>query len=415
MKLAASFSISEFTNPSGEVVFRVSGTLEGKRVRKNFPTRAEAKAEADVLELQRLQADSGLRPILTRLTDTQAHEAEAAFRRLEGRTRSLLFYLDIGLANHRDALCDTKLTEAAKAYLALREQDHKQGNLSHRQYTSFRCELRALETAFLGKAVSELAAADLEAFFKRKSASKKTYNNRRGLIGAFLRYCLLKDWVGTNVIEKVPFYRGIGHRRGSAKTLTAEECAEMMEWVETRQGGVLVPFAALCLFAGVRPDLYEGEISKLQPEHVRLDTGVILIEPDVSKVRMKRAITIQPNLAAWLRAYPLEKFPIWPRGFRRLRLEFRKKFKLSHDVLRHTFISMFVGKFRSLGEAALQAGNSETIIRKHYLDLKSKEEAERFFAIRPKHCSAPGLAAPGSPAHSKPAGRTGKSVLPVAA
>jgi hypothetical protein len=37
-----------------------------------------------------------------------------------------------------------------------------------------------------------------------------------------------------------------------------------------------------------------------------------------------------------------------------------------------------------MGEAALQAGNSESIIRKHYLDLKSPAEAEQFFGILPK-------------------------------
>jgi len=51
--------------------------------------------------------------------------------------------------------------------------------------------------------------------------------------------------------------------------------------------------------------------------------------------------------------------------------------------MRHTFISMFVAKFRSMGEAALQAGNSETIIRKHYFDLIDAEEADRFFGIYP--------------------------------
>lgn len=45
---------------------------------------------------------------------------------------------------------------------------------------------------------------------------------------------------------------------------------------------------------------------------------------------------------------------------------------------------MFVAKYRSMAEAALQAGNSETIIRRHYLDLKSTEEAERFFGILPQ-------------------------------
>ena len=45
---------------------------------------------------------------------------------------------------------------------------------------------------------------------------------------------------------------------------------------------------------------------------------------------------------------------------------------------------MFVAKFRSIGEAAIQVGNSENIIRKHYLDLKSPTEAEQFFGIRPQ-------------------------------
>jgi integrase len=157
-----------------------------------------------------------------------------------------------------------------------------------------------------------------------------------------------------------------------------------MDWAEKERQGALVPFITLCLFAGIRPDPYVGEIAKLEPKHVRLDTGVILIEPEVSKVRMKRAVTIQPNLAAWLATYPLDRYPIMPRGFRRIRMRFRKRFNLSHDILRHTFVSMFVAKFRSMGEAALQAGNSESIIRKHYLDLKSPAEAENFFNILPK-------------------------------
>ena len=69
----------------------------------------------------------------------------------------------------------------------------------------------------------------------------------------------------------------------------------------------------------------------------------------------------------------------------------REKFNLTHDVLRHTFISMFVAKFRSIGEAAIQAGNSEGIIRRHYLDLKSKEEAEQFFGILPQRRSSVGI------------------------
>ena len=156
-----------------------------------------------------------------------------------------------------------------------------------------------------------------------------------------------------------------------------------MTYVEGFQNGRLVPYFALCLFAGIRPCVRTGEILRLLPAHVRLDTGVILIEPEVSKVREKRTVAIQPNLAAWLRAYPLAKNPIIMPNLQKLRARIAKRFGLTHDVMRHTFISMHVAKFRSLGEAALQAGNSESIIRRHYLDLKSTEEAEQFFGILP--------------------------------
>ena len=379
------FAVIRYKNRNGVTSWRVSGWLRGVRIRKNFKTREEAGADKAAMELGAEQAASGLRSISTCLTIEQVRESEAAFQRLGIRSRSLSFYLDYALTNYRDPVNDKPVVAAAREYLILRELDHKQGHLSHRQFTSFRCELRALETRFQGMLVSELTAATLTEFFKRGQVSKKSYNNRRGLIGAFLKYCLqVKDWIVVNPIDKVPHYRGLGHRRGSAPTLTADQCAEIMKWAEENYDGKLVPFIALCLFAGIRPDLYEGEISKLNPKSVRLDTGVIHIEPEVSKVRMKRNITIQPNLAAWLRTYPLDRYPIMPVGFRRLRLKFRKHFKLSHDILRHTFISMHVGKFRSIGDAALQAGNSEAIIRKHYLDLKSIEEADQFWSIMPQ-------------------------------
>ncbi len=74
---------------------------------------------------------------------------------------------------------------------------------------------------------------------------------------------------------------------------------------------------------------------------------------------------------------------IRPRRFREMRMAVRKKFDLTHDLLRHTFISMLVGAFRSVGDAALQAGNSEAIIRKNYLDVTTKVEAEKFWRIVP--------------------------------
>src|SRR5476651_482772 len=96
------FVVSEFTNPSGDVVFRISGWLAGKRIRKDFVTRAEAEAERQVLEVQTLQGETGIRTAVTRLLEGQLHEAEAVFRRLDGRPHSLSFYVEFALANYRE-------------------------------------------------------------------------------------------------------------------------------------------------------------------------------------------------------------------------------------------------------------------------------------------------------------------------
>ncbi len=384
------FAIKTFTNPSGEIVFRVSGYVCGQRVRKNFDTRAEAEAERQVLAVKAMQGDTDMRTAPTRLTDEQLHDAEAAFRRLgENPKLSLLAYLDFALANYREPEQQKPLADAVTEYMATKREAHAKELLSMRQLRSIENELEALKKRFPKGPVSQFTPAILVPYLERnKQPSLKTYNNRRGILSTFFKFCFQKDWVVTNPIEKTPHHR-INHRRGSAVTINAEKAAKLMEFVEGYEGGKMVPYFAIALFAGIRPCVRFGEITKMQAESVKLETSVIHIEPEVSKVRTKRLVTIQPNLAVWLKAYPLDKFPIIPKNAVNLHRRICHKFGLSHDVLRHTFISMFVAKFRSMGEAALQAGNSEAIIRKHYLDLKSKEEADDFFGIMPKHRVAP--------------------------
>ncbi len=181
--------------------------------------------------------------------------------------------------------------------------------LSECQLKDIRLRLEDLDDAFPGRVLSTLSREALAAHCQRGNPKPKTFNNRRGILFTFFKFAFCQDWVTANPLEKVPHLR-VAHRRGSAKTLSAEQSAKLMQHVEQIDGGTLVPFFALALFAGIRPCVRTGEILKLKPEHVRLDTGVILIEPEVSKVRMKRSVEIQPNLAAWLRAYPLDRFPI---------------------------------------------------------------------------------------------------------
>ena len=386
------FVVTPFKNPSGVIVYRLVGWLHGKRIRKNFRTRAEAEAERQVLEIQRIQSESGIRTAITRLSEDAIRDAEAALLRLGEVDHSLLFCVEYTLKHYRAPEAEKPLVDAVTDYIATKTREHERGLLSGRQVRSITFELGHLKQAFAKGPVSQCTSALLIPYLERGKPSLKTYNNRRGILSTFFKFALQQGWTTENPVEKTPYFR-INHRRGSAVTISADQAAKLMAYVETYLDGALVPYFAICLFAGIRPCVRYGEITRLQAESVKLETGSIHVEPEVSKVKMKRLVAIQPNLAAWLRAYPLKKFPIVPANATNTRRPVFKKFGLTHDVLRHTFISMFVAKFRSMGEAALQAGNSEAIIRKHYLDLKSAEEAEAYFGILPKRAADPAASA----------------------
>jgi len=385
------FSLSRFKNRNGVTSWRVSGMIGGERIRKNFRSREDAAAEKSILEIKALQATSGLRAIATALSEVQVREAEALFQRVAGKAHPLSFYVDFALANYRETDRQKSLTAAVGEYIASKEHEFEQNHISRSQFGSIRWELGKFQRHFLGKSVSELTVPGLITYLEMGGGGLKTYNNRRGILSTFFKFAFHRSWIAENPILRVPHHR-IRRRRGMAQTFSVAQTRALMEYFEGFEGGRWIPYFALCLFAGIRPGVPNGEITKLRPEAVCLDTGIIYISAEVSKVREPRRIVIQPNLAAWLRAYPIGKHPIVVGNFHKRRAKFSKRFGLTHDVLRHTFISMFVGKYRSMGEAALQAGNSESIIRKHYLDLKSTAEAEEFFNILPKQACQPATA-----------------------
>lgn len=381
------FSIRRFKNRNGATSWRVDGRLSGVRIRRNFKTQQEAAAEKAMLEVKALQVGTDLNMVPTSLTTDQVREAEAVVRRIADSGHSLSFYIDFALTNYQEPVNRRSLGLAVADYVAAKEHEREQDLISPMHLTRIRREMRRLERHFPRATVGTLAGPRLREYFELGRVGFKTYNNRRGIVGTFLRFALEREWIAENPLVKIPARR-IRRRRRGAATLTAEQATEMMAFVE-QDHPAAVPFFALCLFAGIRPCLRSGEILRLRSEHVRLDAGIIRIDGEVSKVREPRRINIQPNLAAWLRAYPLAKHPIIPTNLQHIREKVVERFNLSHDIMRHTFISMFVTKFRSIGEAALQAGNSEAIIRKHYLDLKSPDEAEAFFGIRPKRSAEP--------------------------
>ncbi|MEO6002373.1 MAG: hypothetical protein ABIZ04_16135 [Opitutus sp.] len=145
----------------------------------------------------------------------------------------------------------------------------------------------------------------------------------------------------------------------------------------------------LALFLGIRPDRKSGELAKLA-ECVARDglgkyfcNGVLHVTAEISKDRRSRQTVVPPNVEQWPRRYEVTPRSICPE--RHLTYQsIRDKFQIPHDGLRHTAISAHVSLHGSFADAACQFGNSESMIRAHYINRMSKEEAAEIYGIVPR-------------------------------
>jgi hypothetical protein len=221
------FEIARFENRNGATSWRVTGWLHGVRIRKNFKTREEAAVEKGTLEIKATQATSGLRTLATTLTDEQAREAEAAFRRLADKPRSLSFFLDYALANYREPENQKPLADAIADYERAKAHEHAQGQLSTPQLARIGWDLKRLAKAFPKRSVAELTLPAIVAFLEEGGPGMKTYNNRRGIVSTFFKHAFHRGWIADNPMPRVPHYR-IRRKRGAAVTFTTAQAAELM-------------------------------------------------------------------------------------------------------------------------------------------------------------------------------------------
>jgi len=163
-----------------------------------------------------------------------------------------------------------------------------------------------------------------------------------------------------------------------------------------RTDPALLPYIAVCLLAGLRPEREAGHLAWS-------DIGeTILVRGLHAKDRQRRYVTILPVLAAWLARpfYTRRRGPVAgnlpPRNLRR-RFEavraaaglFSPKSsaedegKWKHDWMRHTFASYHLALYGAEKTiAALGHGDYEMLFG-HYRALVTREQAEQFWKLTP--------------------------------
>lgn len=382
---------SEFKKGVHYHSFLVQGWKEeGKWQRKQFKTRGEAERFVALKRVEMENKGRAQQMVLSPLTETQHQEAQTAFELL-GKDYSLTEAVSYFLRNHRPPDFEIRLSEALDLYLDDKERDGIRG----RTLKAIRSVIGQFSNSLGDPLVHEVKANRIERFLRdlrskdgMSNATRKTWNNYRNDLNAFFVWASTVDQ-GTNrpFIFENPV---AGTRKFSARqvrenqsskpqTTSPEKVRRLFSVLQRWRDGVLLRHFAYLYFAGIRPEELKRMAGR-EDELVNLKTGIITIPANVAKTKHERQITVLPNLDEWLRAAPPG---IMPRNFDRLAKRVRGHFGLTHDEPRHSFISYHVAVYRSLGDAALQAGNSESIIRRHYLNLHHQDEGHQYFGTLP--------------------------------
>lgn len=366
----------------------------GKWQRKQFTDRAKAEAEADSINVNLKNTGRKQALVLTSLNENKIHQAERAFQSL-GNVYSLDEAVTFFLRHNRPPEFTITIRDGLKHYLdeketeGVREPTRKKTSMILNSFAKH-TDNPLVHTVTEESITSYLKA--LRALDGVNPAKKKTWNNHRNELASFFLWAGKKDlttnrpWIFSNPTENIAAHsvKRVAEQRPDIATTTPDRTLELFTYLMTYKKGRLVKWFALAYFAGIRPSTDQGELAKLserEDELINLTTGRIMLPADMTKTKDSRPVVISDNLKAWLQAY--KHLPIVPVNLKNDYQKIRSKFGLQNDETRHSFISYHVALHRSIGDTALQAGNSERMIKKHYLDHHSKEEGEAFFSIYP--------------------------------
>ena len=206
------------------------------------------------------------------------------------------------------------------------------------------------------------------------------FNARRRELNRFLNFITSESWCRSNPMDRIKPKKV---EYDAPELLTPEQVKELLHVARRTAPASGQAYLALLLFAAIRPEEMKRMASRDQIHQcINFDTNYITIPASIAKNRGLRKIKIRPALKAFIKAHP-QRIELSDYHLRKIKSEI--SFKIPHDGLRHTGITGIYMDLRNFADTALETGNSESIIRKHYLGTWTEKQSDDFWAIRPAY------------------------------
>ena len=204
-------------------------------------------------------------------------------------------------------------------------------------------------------------------------------NKRRHLVGLF-NFALRNQYTRNNPAVPLPTPRV--HLDKRPTIFTVPEVRGLMRAAVDRKPE-MIPYFALCLFAGLRPD---SEAQHMNWADIDLDRGELYVSNSISKTGTERYVALQPNLIEWLLPFHQEEAKVFFSRWFFVKIREQSELCWAHDITRHSYGSYHLGAFRNAGDTAEQMGHlsSTSMLFRHYRRAVRQDDAEEYWKIRPE-------------------------------
>lgn len=235
--------------------------------------------------------------------------------------------------------------------------------------------------------VHSVTRADLADWLNRLKVSPRTRKNFRTAAVSLFKFAKEKGHLPRNVQTEAELLPATKRLKSVTKTAeigiyTPNQFAQMLAAAPDH----LLPVLAIGGLAGLR----SAEICRIKWQDIRKNE--IVVQADNAKTGSRRIVPIVPALASWLaRVEPGDADD-------RVCAKYSKESALAravtkaldaagiksvHNGLRHSFCTYRLADIQSAAQVALEAGNSPTMLFRHYRALATQEEGKAWFSITP--------------------------------
>jgi integrase len=343
---------------------KLTGT---RKQRKFFETEREANEFIESLQdtiVRKGTAGFSIEPAL-------AHEALALAKELEplkvGLTHAVRFFI-----KNAPKLNNVRVAQVIPTYLKTKTDEH------YRKAQAI--SLKVFARDFGNKIIPSIFPNALQNWFEKQGWQPLNQRNYMRDISMFFKWCVLNDYCMSNPMAKVQRPRVVTK---TPPIYSVEEAHKLLSAAKEHKELGLLAFVGFAFFSGVRVE----ELEKMDWQMVVWSQKEICLPENITKTDRPRLIPIFNALRAWVK--PVRKQTGLLFNKTNLRNRKDKLFELAginskRNAFRHTFASYHAAHYRNFSELQMILGQrTPSVLFTHYVTATRKEDAERFFALRP--------------------------------